>query len=304
MAIMKVSRLVITFALAALLPSLSLGKKMSALRGVRDGNEEGRVLGATFRARQRLAAKSLSTIKGTSTTPVFTVASAKGATFNTASTATESTQPDEDEVYPLIDDIEFDRDAKEAGLVFPVDQIDQYLRETSTSPPVGKDVSVFLAAIVEALSKEVLVRTVAVARSDDRLLIKPETLFSTVKGDDDLETVFGESVVLTDTQINFSPSIGQMLKLVDPGIGISKGAMVILNSMITDVFERLAADAEEILSTKKKETLSGKDMKDDEILSGEDMKLAARDVLTAALAERSIDDGAKALKMYTSSGGV
>jgi len=85
-------------------------------------------------------------------------------------------------------------------------------------------------------------------------------------------------------------AVYRVLKQVHPDTGISKRAMSIMNSFITDIFERLAGEAGRLARYNKKSTLSSREV-----------QTAVRLLLPGELAKHAVSEGTKAVTKYTSS---
>jgi histone H2B len=81
----------------------------------------------------------------------------------------------------------------------------------------------------------------------------------------------------------------QVLKQVHPEVGVSKKSMAIMNSFISDIFERVATEAGKVARYNKKNTLSSR-----EIQTG------VRLVLPGELAKHAVSEGTKAVTKFTS----
>ncbi|KAG0229382.1 Histone H2B type 1-A [Mortierella sp. GBA43] len=87
-----------------------------------------------------------------------------------------------------------------------------------------------------------------------------------------------------------SSYIYKVLKQAHPDVEISKKAMSILNSLVNDIFERIAREATKIASYKKCSTISSRDI-----------QMAIRLVLPGELAVHAVSEGTKAITSNTSS---
>ncbi|VFQ76773.1 unnamed protein product [Cuscuta campestris] len=84
--------------------------------------------------------------------------------------------------------------------------------------------------------------------------------------------------------------IFKVLKQVHPDIGISSKAMVIMNSFINDIFEKLAQEASKLARYNKKPTITSREI-----------QTAVRLVLPGELAKHAVSEGTKAVTKFTSS---
>eukprot|EP00921_Rhytidocystis_pertsovi_P006365 GHVQ01010856.1.p2 GENE.GHVQ01010856.1~~GHVQ01010856.1.p2 ORF type:complete len:121 (+),score=19.96 GHVQ01010856.1:99-461(+) len=82
--------------------------------------------------------------------------------------------------------------------------------------------------------------------------------------------------------------IFKVLKQVHPETGISRKSMLIMNSFIADVFEKIAAEAGKLVKYNKKDTLSSREV-----------QTAVRLVLPGELAKHAVSEGTKAVTKFT-----
>ncbi|KAI3429596.1 hypothetical protein D9Q98_005682 [Chlorella vulgaris] len=83
--------------------------------------------------------------------------------------------------------------------------------------------------------------------------------------------------------------IHKVLLQVHPDTRISTKAMSIVNSMMTDMFEKIATAAAQLSRVNKKATLSSREI-----------QTAVRLVLPGELAKHAVSEGTKAVTKYTS----
>ncbi|OEL30496.1 Histone H2B.3 [Dichanthelium oligosanthes] len=83
--------------------------------------------------------------------------------------------------------------------------------------------------------------------------------------------------------------IFKVLKQMHPDIGISSKAMSVMNSLINDVFEKLALEAGKLASYNKKHTITSREI-----------QTSVRMVLSGELAKHAISEGTKAVTKFTS----
>ena len=88
----------------------------------------------------------------------------------------------------------------------------------------------------------------------------------------------------------YSSYVYRVLKQVHPDTGISKRAMSIMNSFISDIFDRLAGESGRLSRYNKKSTLSSREI-----------QTAVRLLLPGELAKHAVSEGTKAVTKYTSS---
>ena len=83
---------------------------------------------------------------------------------------------------------------------------------------------------------------------------------------------------------SYSSYIYKVLKQVHPDTGISRRAMSIMNSFVSDVFERTASEAGRLARYNKKATLSSREV-----------QTSIRLVLPGELAKHAVSEGTKAV---------
>jgi histone H3/H4 len=84
--------------------------------------------------------------------------------------------------------------------------------------------------------------------------------------------------------------IYKVLKQVHPDTGISSKAMVIMNSFVIDIFERIATESSRLAHYNKKSTITSREI-----------QTAIRLLLPGELAKHAVSEGTKAVTKYTSS---
>uniref|UniRef100_T1IHW7 Core Histone H2A/H2B/H3 domain-containing protein n=1 Tax=Strigamia maritima TaxID=126957 RepID=T1IHW7_STRMM len=89
---------------------------------------------------------------------------------------------------------------------------------------------------------------------------------------------------------NYSRYLYLVLKQVFPDIGMSTKAMSIMNSLMNDIFERLASEATRLAKISKRPTMSLRDI-----------QTAVRLVLPGELAKHAVSEGTKAVTKYNAS---
>ncbi|XP_029137571.2 histone H2B-like [Labrus bergylta] len=82
----------------------------------------------------------------------------------------------------------------------------------------------------------------------------------------------------------------KVLKQVHPDTGISSKAMGIMNSFVSDIFERIAGEASKLAHYNKRSTISSREI-----------QTAVRLLLPGELAKHAVSEGTKAVTKYTSS---
>jgi histone H2B len=88
---------------------------------------------------------------------------------------------------------------------------------------------------------------------------------------------------------NYSVYIYRVLKQVHPEIGISKRSMSIMNSFISDVFEKISTESSKLTRYNHKHTLSSREV-----------QTAVKLLLPGELAKHAVSEGTKAVTKYTS----
>ena len=81
--------------------------------------------------------------------------------------------------------------------------------------------------------------------------------------------------------------IYKVLKQVHPDTGISSKGMSIMNSFITDIFDKIANEAGKLVRYNKKGTLSSREI-----------QTAVRLILPGELAKHAVSEGTKAVTKY------
>jgi len=86
----------------------------------------------------------------------------------------------------------------------------------------------------------------------------------------------------------FSTYIFKVLKQVHPDIGISNKAMQVMNSFVTDIFERIAREGARLVDMNGRNTLGSREI-----------QTAVRLVLPGDLAKHAVSEGGKAVAKFT-----
>ncbi|GHJ84360.1 hypothetical protein NliqN6_0762 [Naganishia liquefaciens] len=89
---------------------------------------------------------------------------------------------------------------------------------------------------------------------------------------------------------SYSSYIYKVLKQVHPDTGISNKAMSILNSFVSDIFERIAAEASKLAVYNNRSTISSREI-----------QTACRLILPGELSKHAISEGTKAVTKFSSS---
>jgi histone H2B len=85
----------------------------------------------------------------------------------------------------------------------------------------------------------------------------------------------------------FSTYIFKVLKQVHPDIGISNKAMLVMNSFVTDIFERIAREGAHLVDANEKDTIGSREI-----------QTSVRLVLPGDLAKHAISEGGKATAKF------
>merc|ERR1739844_620031 len=88
---------------------------------------------------------------------------------------------------------------------------------------------------------------------------------------------------------SFAVYIYRVLKQVHPETGISKKSMSVMNSFISDVFERIAGESSRLVRYNKRHTLSSREV-----------QTAVRLLLPGELAKHAVVEGTKAVTKFSS----
>ena len=89
---------------------------------------------------------------------------------------------------------------------------------------------------------------------------------------------------------SYKAYIYRVLKQVHPDTGISAKAMVIMDSFVNDIFERIATEASRLSHYNGRSTLSSREI-----------QTSVRLILPGELAKHAVSEGTKAVTKYTSS---
>jgi histone H2B len=85
----------------------------------------------------------------------------------------------------------------------------------------------------------------------------------------------------------FSTYIFKVLKQVHPDVGISNKAMLVMNSFVTDIFERIAKEGAHLVDANEKDTIGSREI-----------QTSVRLVLPGDLAKHAISEGGKAIAKF------
>lgn len=86
---------------------------------------------------------------------------------------------------------------------------------------------------------------------------------------------------------SYSIYIYKVLKQVHPNVGISSRSMGIMNSFVSDIFERIASEAARLVLYNRKRTLSSREIQS-----------ATKLILPGELAKHAVSEAAKAIHSY------
>jgi len=94
----------------------------------------------------------------------------------------------------------------------------------------------------------------------------------------------------TKRKESYSTYLYKVLKQVHPDTGISSKAMSIMNSLVNDMFERIASESSKLSTHTGRHTISSREI-----------QTAVRLILPGELAKHAVSEGTKAVTKYTSS---
>jgi histone H2B len=86
----------------------------------------------------------------------------------------------------------------------------------------------------------------------------------------------------------FSSYIFKVLRQVHPDIGISNKAMLVMNSFVSDIFERIAREGARLVDMNNRNTLGSREV-----------QTAVKLVLPGDLAKHAVSEGSKAVAKFT-----
>jgi len=211
-------------------------------------------------------------------------------------------------VFGDLPDAPDDRDGFRAGLQFPVGRVHRFLRKGHYADRIGSGAPVYLAAVLEYMSAEILELAGNAARDNKKSRIVPRHLQLAVQNDKELkqllsEITIAEGKIVQDDEKRGKPKkkekkrkesygiyIYNVLKQVHPDVGISANAMSIMNAYVNNIFERIASKASALALSNKKKTISSREIQQ-----------AVQEILPGELAKHAVSEGTKAVVKYTSS---
>ena len=89
---------------------------------------------------------------------------------------------------------------------------------------------------------------------------------------------------------SYSSYLYKVLKQVHPDTGISSKAMSIMNSLVNDMFEKIADESSKLSAHTGRQTISSREI-----------QTAVRLILPGELSKHAVSEGTKAVTKYTSS---
>ena len=96
--------------------------------------------------------------------------------------------------------------SERAGLNFPVGRIGRFLREGRYAQRIGGGAAVYLAAVLEYLTAEILELSGNSTKLMKRSRITPRAIFLAVKEDAELDQLLGDAVIASGgAKININP---------------------------------------------------------------------------------------------------
>jgi len=185
---------------------------------------------------------------------------------------------------------------------FPIGRIGRYLKEGDYAKHLGAGAPVYLAAVLESMCAELLYLAGNVARHNKKGRIVPHHITLAVKNDEDLNRLLNgvpggsngptrNLLAESDEELErlYSTYIYKVLKQVHRDTGISTKAMIIMNSFINDLFERIATKAGKLAASNKKD-----------VLTSREIRTAVHLMLPGELARHANSVGEKALAIFNS----
>lgn len=105
-----------------------------------------------------------------------------------------------------------------------------------------------------------------------------------------LQSSTGEKKRRVRKKESYSVHIYRVLKQVHPDAGISSKAMSIMNSLVNDIFERIATEAWRLTQYNNRMTITSREI-----------QTVVRLIFPGELAKHAVSEGMKAVTKYTSS---
>jgi len=186
---------------------------------------------------------------------------------------------------------EFETRFSKASHNFPIGRIGRYLTEGDYANHLGAGAPVYLAAVLEYICAELLHLAGNAAPHNKKRRIVPRHITLAVKNDEDLNRLLNGVPGGSNgpTRREYSTYIYKVLKQVHPDTGISTEAMIIMNSFISDLFERIATKAGKVATSNKKD-----------VLTYREIQTAVRLILPGEMARHANSVGEKALAIFNS----
>ena len=223
--------------------------------------------------------------------------------------------------------------SERAGLQFPVGRVSRYLRHQTRSR-LAANAPVYLAAVLEYITAEILELSANAAKDNKRSRIIPRHIQLAMRNDEELNKLFKGNIasggVLPNIHAALLPKhkykeesyveleggakggkkaakkiksnkkrrkgkeswkiyIYKVLKQVSPDMGMSGKGMNTLDSLVDDLFERIADEANKVVRYAKTNTLDSRAI-----------QTGVRVVIPGELCKHAVSEGAKAVTKFTS----
>ena len=82
-----------------------------------------------------------------------------------------------------------------AGLQFPVGRVSRYLRKGRYAPRVGGGAPVYMAAVLEYITAEILELAGNASKDNKKVRITPRHLLLAIRNDEELNMLFGNAII-------------------------------------------------------------------------------------------------------------